>query len=157
MNNNSTQTVVFNQNDLMQNVKDRIKATFVGLIPDEEWEALVAKEVKAFVETETDLEFYHYKEPNRSFYGGHPEKSAHVKANGMTPLRAIVWQECASRLHEELKKQLLEYSFANHFDGDFSEEMKGVIEQLGSQIAANFFSTLIQNYGVQLRNEIRNM
>lgn len=156
MNNNTP--VVFNQNDLMQNVKDRIKATFVGLIPDSEWEALVTKEVEAFMKTEANLEFYHYQKPNTNFYGGSPEKSAHVMAGGMTPMRALIWQECASRLREELKKQLLEFSFIeDSYSGEFSEEMKRVIGEVGPAVAANFFTTLIQNYGQHLKNEIRNM
>ena len=48
----------FDQANLMQNVRDRIKATFVGLIPDEEWDALVRKEVDAFLNEKANLTFH---------------------------------------------------------------------------------------------------
>src|SRR5271156_2508268 len=38
----------FDPATLMQGVRDRIKATFVSLIPEEQWESLVQKEVEAF-------------------------------------------------------------------------------------------------------------
>lgn len=38
----------FDPSRLMDGVKDRIKATFVGLIQDEAWDGMVRKEVDAF-------------------------------------------------------------------------------------------------------------
>ena len=41
----NTQVQKFDPATLMQGVKDRIKATFVSLIPEEQWEEMVKKEV----------------------------------------------------------------------------------------------------------------
>lgn len=38
----------FDPSQLMQGVRDRIKATFISLIPDDKWEELVQKEIDAF-------------------------------------------------------------------------------------------------------------
>lgn len=38
----------FDPATLMQGVKDRIKATFVSLIPDEQWDQMVKKEIDAY-------------------------------------------------------------------------------------------------------------
>lgn len=38
----------FDSQSLMDGVRDRIKATFVSLIPDEQWDALIKKESEAF-------------------------------------------------------------------------------------------------------------
>ena len=38
----------FDPSQLMQGVKDRIKATFVSLIPDEQWSQMVDTEVKSY-------------------------------------------------------------------------------------------------------------
>jgi len=38
----------FDSSSVMNNVRDRIKATFVGLIPDEQWDAMIQAEVKGF-------------------------------------------------------------------------------------------------------------
>lgn len=39
----------FDPSKLMDGVKDRIKATFVSLIPDEQWEQMVYAESKSFL------------------------------------------------------------------------------------------------------------
>ena len=44
----NTQVQKFDPATLMQGVKDRIKATFVSLIPEEQWEEMVKKEVDKF-------------------------------------------------------------------------------------------------------------
>lgn len=44
----STQIEKFDPSTLMNGVRDRIKATFVSLIPDEQWEQLVRKEADSF-------------------------------------------------------------------------------------------------------------
>lgn len=38
----------FDPSQLMQGVRDRIKATFVSLIPDEQWEQMIKKEADGF-------------------------------------------------------------------------------------------------------------
>jgi len=40
----------FDPSKLMDGVRDRIKATFVSLIPDDQWEVMVKKEIDAFFE-----------------------------------------------------------------------------------------------------------
>jgi len=44
----------FDPSTLMQGVRDRIKATFVSLIPDEQWEQMVETEMKSFFYATTD-------------------------------------------------------------------------------------------------------
>lgn len=43
----------FDPSTLMQGVKDRIKATFASLIPDEQWDQMVKKEVDDFFRLQT--------------------------------------------------------------------------------------------------------
>lgn len=44
----------FDPSTLMQDVKDRIKATFVSLIPDDQWEVMVKKEVDSYFKREEE-------------------------------------------------------------------------------------------------------
>ena len=46
--NDSTMIEKFDPSKLMDGVKDRIKSTFVSLIPDDAWEAMVEKEIYVF-------------------------------------------------------------------------------------------------------------
>ncbi len=43
-----TEIKKFDANEAMQNVKDRIKDAFVSLIPDEQWNDMVKKEVDSY-------------------------------------------------------------------------------------------------------------
>src|SRR5438876_11157179 len=43
----------FDPSKLMQGVKDRIKSTFVSLIPDDKWDELVKTEIDAWFKKET--------------------------------------------------------------------------------------------------------
>ena len=45
----SGEVVKFNPAQIMQGVKDKIRATFVELIPDEQWNAMVQTEIEEFI------------------------------------------------------------------------------------------------------------
>lgn len=44
----------FDPSTLMQGVRDRIKATFVSLIPDDQWDKMVENEMQSFFRSKTD-------------------------------------------------------------------------------------------------------
>lgn len=44
----------YNPSKIMENVTDKIKATFAELIPDEEWKRLVQKQVETFMDRQND-------------------------------------------------------------------------------------------------------
>lgn len=48
----------FDPSLLMQGVRDRVKATFVSLIPEDHWQNLCEKEVKAFFEVKSQNSSY---------------------------------------------------------------------------------------------------
>jgi uncharacterized membrane-anchored protein YjiN (DUF445 family) len=47
----SNQVEKFDPSTLMQGVKDRIKATFVSLIPDDKWEEMVQQEITRYFQS----------------------------------------------------------------------------------------------------------
>jgi hypothetical protein len=133
----------FDQASLMQNVRERIKATFVGLIPDEEWEALVRKEVDAFLNEKASLTFHAYEEQKHGWYA-RPEKPAQIKSIDLSPFRAMVWQECAARLQKALGEALNDELFVGHcHPTKLTEEAERIIKESGAAIAADFFSRII--------------
>lgn len=70
----------------MQGVKDRIKATFVHLIPDEEWDKMVKNEIDAF--------FLQHKETSYN----HPRV--------WSQFQRIVWEELEKALRPKVKLAL---------------------------------------------------
>lgn len=61
-----TEIEKFDPSQLMQGVKDRVRATFVSLIPDEHWQAMIQKEVDDFFK-ETEWSYSHSRETRSSF------------------------------------------------------------------------------------------
>lgn len=49
----------FDPSKLMEGVRDRIKATFVSLIPDDQWDAMVKAESEKFFQSRIDPNDYH--------------------------------------------------------------------------------------------------
>jgi hypothetical protein len=58
----------FDPSTLMQGVKDRIKATFVSLIPDDKWGEMVDSEIKKFFELKDGLNEYHSRNSKTSHF-----------------------------------------------------------------------------------------
>lgn len=144
----------FDQASLMQNVRERIKATFVGLIPDEEWEALVRKEVDAFLNEKANLTFHAYEEKKHG-WSAQPEKPTHIKSEDLSPFRAMVWQECALRLEKALGEALKDELFVGHcHPAKLTEEAERIIKESGAAIAADFFSRIISTNMHIMRSSI---
>ena len=53
--NDGTRIEKFDPSKLMDGVKDRIKSTFVSLIPDDAWEKMVEKEIYIFMTGRIEL------------------------------------------------------------------------------------------------------
>jgi hypothetical protein len=53
----STEVTAFDPSTLMQGVRDRIKSTFVALIPDDKWEQMIQKEINWYFNN-MDSDYY---------------------------------------------------------------------------------------------------
>ena len=51
----------FDPNSLMQGVRDKIKSSFVDLIPDEQWNQMVQKEIDDFFQPKSTNNYNEYK------------------------------------------------------------------------------------------------
>lgn len=96
-------------------VRERILSTFMDLIPKEEIDRLVEKEIKDFFETEVlltvnptkvEIKNPQFEPTKRVGYGNEPTLTRECLAFGsqMTPFRQLVW----STLHQVLQPRLVE-------------------------------------------------
>ena len=60
----TTEVEKFDPSKLMDGVRDRIKATFVSLIPDAQWDDMVKKETDRFFEPKEGSNYYNNKKPS---------------------------------------------------------------------------------------------
>ena len=80
----------FDPAQLMQGVRERVKATFVSLIPDEQWEQMIKKECDDFFTRNSRYSDYNAASPfsilcreELANYASHTEKSWIAKKNAL--------------------------------------------------------------------------
>lgn len=117
----------FDPSTLMQGVRDRIKATFVSLIPDTQWEQLVQKEIDDFFKT-------------RDGYGQQREWRS------MSDFQKIVFEEFEKLTREKVAKMLEEYksdAWENN-QPKLSQELEKLIVANADQIFTKIIGSIIQ-------------
>lgn len=124
----------FDASRLMDGVKDRIKATFVGLIPDEQWNAMVQKEIDDY-----------FKQKDRSGYGQRQYDSDF----GLM---------CKQLLHEEAKKRILVILESPEFNSTWDNSGKPIIgTEIKKLIMENSGELLVQLLSQPFVQGIENM
>src|SRR4051812_12848305 len=96
----------FDPSKLMDGVRDRIKATFVSLIPDAQWEQLVKAEIDRFFESNRD---YSYRERATSdFQKVVMEVLSDITKEkvreALMDYQAYGWENDHVKINDELKK-----------------------------------------------------
>ena len=116
----------FDPSTLMDGVKQRIKATFVSLIPEEQWEGLCKREIDSFFEIREDIS-RHFK--TYSYFG----------------------EVCNEILMEISKEKIREYmkQYENsQWDNNglvASELLKKAIADNASEVFAKTFANMFQS------------
>lgn len=99
----------FDPSQLMQGVKDRVKATFVALIPDEQWDQMVKKEVDDFFSRKNMWEDYKEASPFQLLCRSVFEDISKCKIRDMLEnLASDQWENNRPKMNEELRKMLIE-------------------------------------------------
>lgn len=121
----------FDPSTLMQGVKDRIKATFVSLIPEEKWEELCNKEIEEFFREEDAV----YKK--------------HV-----SDFRTICREVMSEIAKEKIKEALSVYSSQIWEDGQLkvNDKLKELLIKAAPEIWASQFGNMFQNTVNNMKN-----
>jgi len=129
----------FDPSTLMQGIKDRIKATFVSLIPDDQWEQMVKTEIHKYFEKKGE---------------------AGYRRNEATEFEIMV----RHTLDEECRKRIITYLSSPEFDVTWNntgypvctETMKKMLIDNSGDILANMmggmFASMLQNFKQSLQN-----
>jgi hypothetical protein len=120
----------FDPSTLMQGVKDRIKSTFVSLVPDGQWDTMVQKEIDAFfAEAEAPRE-----------WRGH-NYSYEVKTVP-SPFRKMVWDLCEQQTSRVLNEYMRE-----RFQAKYDEAGKLIVDEVLNKLivenAGQMFAQMI--------------
>lgn len=109
---------VFNPNTIMNNVRDKIKATFVDLIPDEHWEGMVNKEIDDFFKNRegysTQREWRNMSDFQKICFESFEQETKSKIQEMLKVYTATGWENNEPKISDELKK-LLEDNAASIF------------------------------------------
>ena len=124
----------FDPSTLMEGVRQRIKATFVSLIPDEQWDQLCQKEVDNF--------FKEYETNNN--YNNRTYKSE---------FREVCKEILTEVSKEKIKVFLSEYDSTTWVDDGFkcSDKLAELIIKLAPEIFSATFGNMFQNAVSQMK------
>ncbi len=176
--NDSTMIEKFDPSKLMDGVKDRIKSTFVSLIPDGAWEAMVEKEIYVFTTGRIELKSEMARDENHNYIkdenGNYvykyweerkPYSSKDVDDNGgniknehISPLQKMIRQCLREKFEEDLKKYLAGDEYQGVFDQYGAVKVGEAIEEVliknTDTIFKNFMASVMQKAFDQMRYSI---
>lgn len=150
----------FDPSKLMEGVKDRIKSTFVSLIPDNLWETMVEREIYIFTtgkiihHHETDYSKdengnYIYQDwDERIPYTGRETKDSYGRVAGedISPLQKMVRE----MLNEAFRKQIADYIRGEDFQTVWNSEGKPEVSRFVEDV-------LVRNSDIILKNMVGGM
>ena len=128
----------FDPSTLMQGVKDRIKATFVSLIPDEQWDKMVKNEVDD------------YFKPKQIGYSSDRKMASDFQIL----VRNIIENEATKKLKEYLTSPDFITMWAENGIPIASGQVKQMCIENSGQILANFYAGIFQNMLSMVANNL---
>jgi hypothetical protein len=137
-------------------VKEKIKNTFADLIPEEQWDEMIQKEINSFFEDKQKITISEIK---KYANGSWRNEEFLVKEMEISPFRAMVYAECIQKTNQTLKETIDKTYFTEIWDKNgkvITEEFKTVITECGPAIAAKFFSNLIGQMTSDMRMSLMN-
>ena len=173
--NDGTMIEKFDPSKLMDGVKDRIKSTFVSLIPDDAWEKMVEKEIYVFTtgrinvvqETDwskTDENGNHpiiIKEV-RTPYSQRPLKDQWNRETGeddISPLQKMMRTALREKFQKDVSAFLDSEEYKTFFDENGHERIKQTLEDIlvknADTIFVNIIAGMMQRGIEQMRYNIQ--
>ena len=131
--------VPFDPNTIMDGVKDKIKAEFINLIPEDAWKAMVKTEVDRYFKTAIDRNYSNHNQ----YY---------------TPFATLVHNELQDHCKAKFKEFLgtPEFNSNEWKDGQqvMSEAVKKFIVENSGEVMANFFGNMMQSALMSIRTQM---
>lgn len=161
----------FDPSKLMEGVKDRIKATFVSLIPDDAWDRMVEKEIYIFTEGRINVNHEtDWKTTNED--GGHPIITTETRIpysqkplkdqwnrdtgkDDISPLQEMIREELRKKFREDLVKYLNSDKYQALFDSEGMTKVSEAIEDIVVKNSGTIFQNIIGQFVQAGFNEMR--
>ena len=152
----SKELTEFDPKNLVQRLSDKIKESFVGLIPDEKWEEMVKKEVDAFFTEETKLLVLDERKENPNDYWNRKTVKQIKLGEGVTPFRAIIWNLCIEETYKAVEDEMFTEYFKNSWtDGkrDMTPKIKEIIKESIPYAITRYFEQVAMNSASMIEDQ----
>jgi hypothetical protein len=120
----------FNTQQLQERVSESVRASFGMLIPEEQFDDLVCREIKAYFEEETNVEWSTRKSP--AAQGWHTKDLLEAKVR-MTPFRFQVWTALNELMQSKIDTVFgveMQAAVSPIFDGDGTQTMEAYLSDM---------------------------
>ena len=131
------EVALINIESLKDKVSDKIRASFVDLIPEDAWKAMVEKEIKRFIT---------------------PPKPAYDDKNPLSPLEGLIREELKSIFGAIIKEEFKRPEYVNqwHQNGKSGNDfVKDIIKDNMPQIIQAVVGSMMNDIAVKITNDIR--
>mgnify|MGYP000929373412 CR=1 FL=1 len=132
---------------IKQKIVESVRTTFFNLLPEEEFNKLVLKEVKAFFEA--TIEEFTIKEISNPGYYSPPRNDRVKLITPISPFRAIVWAECKALVDDKIGNYFNEEGFSvmmswenNQQKAILSPALEEMLRSQANELATKFFSSM---------------
>lgn len=151
----SNEVQQFDVSALKQRVAESVQSTFGMLIPEDQWNALVAKEVSAFFDEEKEMKIQEVS------IDGSYNRSKGVILQGMTPFRNLVYQEINNIVQQKVKDQfnnkewLATQTWTNNMPtGQLGTALESKLEAMAPTMVAEMFRGVFAMASISAKNEV---
>ena len=120
----------FDPSKLMDGVKDRIKSTFISLIPDGQWEQMVKNEIDDFI---------------------NKRKKSPWSQETESKFSILVHETIAMILKDKIKKQLEEF-IGNRYDEKITPALDKLIKENAESLISGMMGNMLRN-AISLMNQ----
>ena len=138
------EVVKFDPSTLMQGVKDRIKSTFVSLVPDEAWEAMVKKEVDE------------YFKPRERYENGYSVNNKIYKSEFDVLVRQLLEEESKKRVADFIKEKEFTEVWDTKGQKVAATALEEIIVKNSGAILVNILQQSFQAKLYQFESNLRN-
>lgn len=135
----NTQVQKFDPATLMQGVKDRIKATFVSLIPEEQWEEMVKKEVDKFFRE------YEIRGDGRRYV-----------SDFSSLVTSLLKEECERRMKEYLGSSEFQTIWADNGQKTINHAIREMMIENSGLILCNMYQEMFHAMLCRFKGELMN-
>ena len=142
--------------NFMDKIREKIKNSFVELVPDETWDAMVQQEITAFfekpVEFKVESKSGSWNQPNTTFYNFGDEETK------PTMFRTMVWGMCIEETEKHLKTEYVQNLMKFALDEEKDEatgQTKNLIKDAIPLMVQKYFENIAMGMTNQLANMIR--